>query len=68
MAIVEVRPIKKEKWHGKEGKDSFTAPKTVEALVSLRTRRYSTGLSNEDRENLQTITGHHSSDIYIQKN
>jgi hypothetical protein len=67
MAIVEVRPIKKEKWHGKEGKDSFTAPKTVEALVSLRTRRYSTGLSTEDRERLEKITGYDLSDIYIQE-
>lgn len=67
MAIIEVRPIEKERWHGKKGKDVFTRPKTIEALVSLRTGKYATGLSPEDRTRLEAITGYNLSDEYIQE-
>lgn len=64
MAIVEVKPIEKERWHGKSGADSFSSPKTIEALVSLKTMKYSTGLSEEDIVRLQKITGYDLSDTY----
>lgn len=61
MAIVEVRPVKKERWHGKDGKNAFARPITVEALVSARTGQYATGLSDEDRERLEKRTGYNLS-------
>ncbi len=50
MAKVEVRPISREKWHGKTGKESFTRPKKLQALVDGITRRYATGLDEEKRK------------------
>ena len=41
---VEVRPIKKPRWHGHTGKDSFTRPKTLNVLIDAQTRQYATGL------------------------
>lgn len=58
MALVEVRPIERDRWHGKKGKDSFQRPVTIEALVSTLTGNYSTGLTQEDRERLESITGY----------
>lgn len=57
MAIVEVRPLEKEKWHKVKGKDVFTRPTTIEALVSTRTGKYATGLTDEDRVRLEANTG-----------
>ena len=57
MAIVEVRPLEKEKWHKVKGKDVFTRPTTIEALVSTRTGKYATGLTDEDRARLEANTG-----------
>ncbi len=65
MAIIEVRPIEKEKWHGKKGQESFTRPKVIEALVSLQTGKYATGLTEEDRERLEKLTGFDLSPEYI---
>jgi hypothetical protein len=45
---VEIRPIEKDKWHGKKGKESFSRPKTIEALADPQTMKYNTGLSEED--------------------
>lgn len=45
---VEIRPIERKRWHGKSGKDSFTRPKTIEALVNPNSMKYNTGLSEED--------------------
>jgi hypothetical protein len=64
--IVEVRPIEREKWHKKIGKDSFKRPVTVEALVSIHTGQYSTGLSKEDRTRLEEATGFNLSPDYVQ--
>lgn len=41
---IEVKPIEVKKWHGKTGKDSFTAPKILRALVDGDSRQYSSGL------------------------
>jgi hypothetical protein len=65
MAIVEVKPIEKEKWHNKKGKDVFTRPTTIEALISTRTGQFSTGLSVEDRERLEKATGYNLSPDYM---
>jgi len=65
MAIVEVKPIERERWHGVKGKDVFTRPTTIEALISLRTGQFATGLSEEDRERLQKATGYNLSPDYM---
>jgi hypothetical protein len=64
MAIVEVRPIEKERWHKVKGKDVFTRPTTIEALVSTRTGQYATGLTAEDKERLEKVTGYNLSPEY----
>lgn len=45
---VEVRPLPIKRWHGKEGKESFTQPKSVEVLFNEETGRYATGLTPEE--------------------
>lgn len=45
---VEIRPIEKEKWHGKKGIESFTQPKVIEALLNVSTGRLETGLTDEE--------------------
>jgi len=45
---VEIRPIDKNKWHGKKGSESFSRPHNIEALVDVKTMKYATGLSEED--------------------
>lgn len=65
MALVEVKPIEKERWHGIKGKDIFTRPITIEALISLQTGQFSTGLTPEDRKRLEEKTGFNLSPEYI---
>jgi len=65
MALVEVKPIEKERWHGVKGKDIFTRPTTIEALVSIQTGQFATGLTEEDRNRLESKTGYNLSPDYI---
>ncbi len=65
MAIVEVKPIEKESWHKKHGKDAFKRPVTIEALISVNTGQFATGLSDEDRERLEKATGQNLSADYM---
>ncbi len=65
MAIVEVRPIEKESWHRKHGKDSFKRPVTIEALISINTGQFATGLNEKDRERLEKATGQNLSPDYM---
>ena len=62
MAIVEVKPIEKNSWHNIKGKDTFKRPVTIEALVSLKTGRFATGLSEEDVVRLSKEVGYNLSD------
>ena len=48
--LVEIRPIEKNKWHGKKGAESITKVKTIEALYDNRTGGYATGLTEEEAE------------------
>lgn len=50
---VEIRPIDKNKWHGKKGSESFARPHTVQALVDPKTMKYATGLDEKDVEKLK---------------
>lgn len=65
MAIVEIKPIDKDKWHGYKGKNSFARPVTIEALVSTQTGKYATGLTEKERVNLEKKTGFDLSPEYI---
>ncbi len=51
--LVEVKPIESKKWHGKEGQESFTRPKKLQALVNADTMRYATGLTDKDIKKLK---------------
>lgn len=66
MTLVQVRPIRKPKWHGKDGKNFLSRPTVITAAVSLRTGQYATGLSEEDRKRLEKITGFNLSPDYNQ--
>ena len=44
--LVEIRPLSIKKWHGKEGKESFTRTKKIQALIDSDTMMYQTGLDN----------------------
>ena len=57
MALVEVRPVEIERWHGKKEKDAFTRPVTIEALVSVSTGQFATGLTKEERQDFEARTG-----------
>jgi hypothetical protein len=50
MSIVEVRPLPIEKWHKKEGKETFSQPKGSQVLYDSKTGKYSTGLTDEEAE------------------
>ena len=54
---VEVRPIEKQKWHGKKKQENFTRPKKYEVLVDARTRQYATGLTPEEAEKYGQLLG-----------
>lgn len=73
--IIEVRPIKKEKWHGLPPEKDFARPFILEALLDPVTHRYATGLNdevdekgkiipNKDRLRLEQITGYDLSDNF----
>lgn len=65
MALVEVRPIERERWHGLKANNTFTRPKVIEALLSLNTGMYATGLTPEDRKRLEKLTGYDLSPEYV---
>lgn len=49
---VIIKPLNIKRWHGKEGKESFTRPKIIQALVDPDTMTYSTGLSEKEEKEL----------------
>lgn len=66
--IVEVRPVKKEKWHGvNSGKNSIASTKVIEALINVSTNRYQTGLTEENQKRLEDLTGYDLSPQYVPK-
>jgi hypothetical protein len=50
MALVEIRPLDIPRWHGKEGKEAFTQPHTIEALYDHNLGGYATGLTEEEAD------------------
>lgn len=65
MAQVQIKPIERVRWHGKSSKEFPNRPVKIEAFVDPSTGRYVTGLSPEDRERLERITGFDLSDLYV---
>lgn len=65
MSIVEVRPLPVEKWHGKDGKDAFAQPKTIQVLYDHETGKYKTGLTPEEASKWGVETGLDLSDRFI---
>lgn len=53
--LVEVRPVEIKKWHGKSGQESFTRPKSSQALVNGESMTYDTGLTKEEIEALEKV-------------
>lgn len=65
--LIEVRPVKVKRWHGKEGEESFTRPKKLQALVNAETMQYATGLTPKEAEELgkelkQDLSPHYNSE------
>lgn len=54
---VTVKPLPKETWHGKTGKESFTRPKKIEVLYDIDKGGYATGLTDEDVVKYSKILG-----------
>lgn len=51
---VIIKPIPEKKaWHGKNGKESFARPHSIEVLLDSQTGRYATGLTPKDIEYLR---------------
>lgn len=65
MARVEVRPIEKEIWHDKKGRDAFARPIVIEPLISIQTGQFATGLSEDDRTRIEGKTGYNLSPDYM---
>ena len=49
-ALVEIRPVEVSKWHGKDGKESFSQPVTIRVLYDHATGAYATGLTEEQEK------------------
>lgn len=49
-ALVEIRPIEINKWHGMTGKESFAQPITIRVLYDHATGAYATGLTEKQEE------------------
>lgn len=62
---VEVKPIPKKPWHGTPLDQNFKRPVTVQALVDTSTRRYNTGLTEEEQEQYGRLLGVDLSNKFI---
>lgn len=62
---VYIKPLTRDKWHGKTGKDDFSRPKVIEVLVDRETGRYATGLTEEETKNYGQRMGVDLSDTFV---
>ena len=65
MSIIEVRPIEIDRWHGKSSREFPSRPITIEAFVDPSTSKYATGLTDEDKKELESVTGYDLSNDYV---
>ncbi len=63
MKIV-VKPIPRKRWHGKEGKESFSRPLSLEVLLDTSTGAYATGLTPSEAEEYSKKLGVDLSSTY----
>ncbi len=54
-AVIELRPIDKDTWHGKTGNDNFDRGSTIECAVFKS--QYQTGLTQNEKDFLEAATG-----------
>ncbi len=47
---IKIKPIERDKWHQKNGSESFSRPLTIRALVDPESLTYSTGLTEEEEK------------------
>lgn len=62
--VIEIKPLDKNKWHGKKGSEAFFRPHSLEALVDASTMQYATGLTKEDIESLSKYVSYDLSSFY----
>lgn len=62
--IVTVKKLTKENWHGKTGKEDFSRPRTITALVDGSTGKYKTGLTDEEAIEYGKLLGVSLSNIF----
>jgi hypothetical protein len=48
--LVEVKPIDRDRWHGKKGTESFARPQVITPLYDSKTGNLATGLTAEDEK------------------
>jgi len=53
--IVEIKPIEREKWHGYKKADDFSRDRKIFPVVDPNTRKYKTGLDEDDIEKLKAM-------------
>lgn len=46
--LVEVKPIDRDRWHGKKGTDSFARPQVITPLYDSKTGNLATGMTDDD--------------------
>lgn len=66
--IIEVRPLDVKRWHGKTIKEYNPSPVVLECFVDRYSRKYKTGLNDEDRKRLENLTGLNLNDNFDPEN
>lgn len=66
--LVKIKPLPRQKWHGKEGIEDFSQPVSIRALYDVDTGRYATGLDDKKRKELEKKTGFNLDDRYDPRN
>lgn len=61
---VEIRPVERTKWHGKKGKESFTQPHTIQALVNADTMAYVVDIPQNRVKELKESTNYNLDLMY----
>lgn len=54
---IEIRPLAKNAWHGKEGEEDFTQDKVIEALINTETGKYDVGMTEEEIKKYSKLLG-----------
>lgn len=62
--LVEIKPITKSKWYGNDDDNNYSRPKVIGVLVDPITKKYATGLSEEDRKHFEKELGVNLSDNF----